>query len=113
MKPTDPVPADVQAWVDEQVQALQAVIIEVRKITDDRTGPVGEWGLNLIPEMVEAENRAKRVTHLLTTYLLRHRLASPTAVARQSGMTVTGIQGRATGLTALDAWDEIWPSSQP
>jgi hypothetical protein len=113
MQPTDPVPSDMQSWVDVQVRQLQTVINEARKITDHDTDEVARWALHLLPEMIEAESRAKRVVHLLTAYLLRHRLASPTAIARASEMTVTGVQGRGSSATALDAWDEIWPASNP
>ena len=110
MKPQSPVPAELQSWVDEQVSALQKAIKEIQKITDDRTAPVSTWGLDLLPELIEAENRAKRTAHLLTSYLLRERIATPTAIARASDMTVTGVQGRANGTTALDAWAEVWPT---
>jgi hypothetical protein len=109
MKPTDPVPADVKSWVDEQVRALQEAINQARMITDHDTDHVANWSLNLLPEMIEAETRAQRVVHLLTAYLRRHQLATPTAIARASDMTITGIQGRASGAVATSAWNEIWP----
>jgi hypothetical protein len=111
MKPADPVPADVKSWVDAQIRELQKVIKELRTITDHDTEHVSEWALNLLPEMIAAETRARRSVHLLTAYLLRHRLATPTAIARASDMTITGVQGRGTSAVAMDAWEEIWPSS--
>jgi hypothetical protein len=109
MRPADPVPAELKSWVDAQVNALRAAIKEIQKITDDRTASVASWGLDLLPELIEAETRAKRAAHLLTAYLLRERIATPTAIARAADMTVTGVQGRANGTTALDAWAEVWP----
>lgn len=110
MTNTDQVPEALRSWVDGEVRALQKAITEIQKITDDRTAPVAVWGLDLLPELIEAENRAKRTAHLLTAFLLRNRIATPTAIARASEMTVTGVQGRANGTTALDTWNEIWPA---
>lgn len=109
MKQADRVPAELRSWVDTEVRALQNAIKEIQTIIDDRTAPPAEWALNLLPELVETENRAKRAAHLLTAYLTRRRLATPTAIARATDMTITGVQGRAAGATALTAWEEIWP----
>ncbi len=110
MKPADPVPTELKSWMDVQGRALQTAIKEIQKITDDGTAPITTWGLDLLPELIEAETRAKRAAHLLTAYLLRQRIATPTAIARATDMTVTGVQGRANGTTALDAWAEVWPA---
>lgn len=105
----DPVPAELQSWVDEQVQALHRAASELQSIADEDGLRPGEWGLALLPELIEAELRAKRTTHLITSWLLRNRHASPTAIARESSMTITGVQGRANSAVALDTWNEVWP----
>ncbi|TDB64348.1 hypothetical protein, partial [Micromonospora sp. KC721] len=94
MSQSAPVPKDLAQWVEQQIRDLTDLVAESKTVSDHDTDHQSQWTLNLLEELSRVETISRRVVHLLTAYALRNRLASATAVAKATGVTITAAQNR-------------------
>jgi hypothetical protein len=111
MSQSAPVPAELAQWIDGQIRALTDLVTESKTVSDHETDHQSQWTLGLLEELSRVEMVSRRMVHLLTSYALRNRLASPTAVAKATGVTITAAQNRNGSGLAQEVWDEVWPSA--
>lgn len=111
MSQSAPVPAELAQWIDAQIRALTDLVTESKTVSDHDTDHQTQWTLGLLEELSHVETVSRRMVHLLTAYALRNRLASPTAVAKATGVTITAAQNRNGAGLAQEVWDEVWPSA--
>jgi hypothetical protein len=112
MSPSGSVPKDLAKWITVRVQALTQLAEMIEQINTGDRDDQAAWTLNLIEETAELETQARHMVHLLTAYALREKLATATAVAKRSKITISAAQNRAGSALAQDLWREVWPKSK-
>lgn len=106
------VPAELASWIDGQIRHLTDLVTESKTVSDHDTTHQAEYVLGLLTGLSEIETTSRRLVHLLTTYALRNRIASPTVVAKRTKVTITAAQNRAGSALAQEVWNEVWPPSR-
>lgn len=112
MSQSAPVPAELAQWIDQQIHTLTDLVTESKTVSDHDTDHQAEWTLGLLEELSRIETASRRLVHLLTAYALRTRIASPTAVAKATGVTITAAQNRNGSALAQEVWEEVWPPTR-
>ena len=107
------VPAELAQWVKQQIHTLNDLVTEAKTVSDHDADHQAQWTLRLLKELSRVEAESRRLVHLLTAYALRTQIASPTAVAKATGITITAAQNRNGSRVAQEVWDEVWPTSKP
>lgn len=109
MTTTRETPTELAAWVAERVDLLKQLIEETGQI-QQFAGTNAEWCLGLLEELSNVEAVSRRMVRLLTAYTLTAQVASPSAVAKASKVTITGATSRIASPEARAAWNEVWPA---
>lgn len=103
-------PQELAAWVEERAELLVTTARRIVTASEARKGQeVTEWLIPLLEDFSHAEKIAKRGSHLLGAYALRHGITTQTEVARAMGLTVTAAANRSASRIARETWQEVWP----
>lgn len=101
------VPTELARWVTEQTTTLRKLTETAGTAARADTTPARGWCLDVIEQLAQVDEVARRAMYLVTAYTIRTKVATATAVAHASGITISAASSRAGSAAAAQTLREV------
>lgn len=101
------VPTELARWVKQQVGTLRGLTDDAANAASGDAGVARTWCLDVISQLAQVDEVARKAMYLVTAYAIREKVATATAVAQASGITISAASSRAGSATAAETLREV------
>lgn len=101
------VPTELVRWVNDQAATLRTLSQATAAAAKGDTDSAKRWCLDVVEQLAQVDDVARRAMYLVTAYAIRSKVATATAVAEASGITISAASSRAGSAAAAETWREV------